>query len=127
MKPEQVDPSRYHTHLDNKYGYGKVVDIPAEVAAHEPWFNQTLTQVNDSVVRLGILQGEYHWHRHAREDEFFLVLDGRLLVDLEGETIALDRHRGYTVRAGVLHRTRAPEKTIVIMVEAATVTPTGDA
>jgi mannose-6-phosphate isomerase-like protein (cupin superfamily) len=127
MKPEKVDPSRYDTRLDNKYGYERVVDIPAEVATHHPWFNQTLTQVNDSVVRLGIIQGEYHWHRHAREDEFFLVLEGRLLIDLEGgETVALDQHRGYTVPAGKLHRPRAPEKTVVIMVEAATVTPTGD-
>jgi mannose-6-phosphate isomerase-like protein (cupin superfamily) len=128
MQIETVDPDRYQTRLDNKYGYRTVVDIPAEVAAHEPWFNQTLTQVNDSVVRLGILRGEYHWHKHDREDEFFLVLEGRLFIDLEGgETIALDRHLGYTVPKGLVHRTRAPEKTIVLMVEAASVTPTGDA
>jgi mannose-6-phosphate isomerase-like protein (cupin superfamily) len=106
---------------------GQVVDIAAEVAAHQPWFNQTLTRVNDSVVRLGIVRGEYHWHRHAREDEFFLVLDGRLDLDLDGgETVALERHQGYTVPAGRLHRTRAEETTVIVMVEAATVTPTGD-
>jgi mannose-6-phosphate isomerase-like protein (cupin superfamily) len=127
MEPEKVDTSRYDTRLDNKYGHGRVIDIPAEVAEHAPWYNQTLTQVNDSVVRLGIIQGEYHWHRHAREDEFFLVLEGRLLIDLDGrETVALDRHRGYTVPAGTVHRTRAPERTVILMVEAATVTPTGD-
>ena len=108
------DPARYNTHLDNKYGYLTVVDIPREVAEHAPWFNQTLTQVNDAVVRLGILEGEYHWHKHDNEDEFFVVLEG------------LDRHFGYTVPKGVVHRTRAPEKTVVLMVEAATVTPTGD-
>jgi mannose-6-phosphate isomerase-like protein (cupin superfamily) len=127
MANPSFDPSRYDTRLDNKYGFLTVVDIPAEVAAHAPWFNQTLTQVNDAVVRLGILQGEYHWHKHDQEDEFFLVLEGQLLVDVEGRgTIVLDKHLGYTVPKGVVHRTRAPEKTIVVMVEKATVTPTGD-
>jgi mannose-6-phosphate isomerase-like protein (cupin superfamily) len=118
---------RYNTRLDNKYGYLTVVDIPKEVAEHAPWFNQTLTQVNDSVVRLGILEGEYHWHKHDNEDEFFVVLDGQLLIDVEGKgTIVLDKHLGYTVPKGVVHRTRAPKRTIVLMVEAASVTPTGD-
>ena len=121
------DPARYNTHLDNKYGYLTVVDIPREVAEHAPWFNQTLTTVNDSVVRLGIIKGEYHWHKHDNEDEFFVVLEGQLFLDVEGKgTIRLDRHFGYTVPKGVVHRTRAPEKTVVLMVEAATVTPTGD-
>ncbi len=118
---------RYDTRLDNKYGYLTVIDIPSEVAEHAPWFNQTLTQVNDSVVRLGILEGEYHWHKHDHEDECFVVLEGELLLDVEGKgTIALGKHLGYTVPKGVVHRTRAPGKTIVLMVEAATVTPTGD-
>jgi mannose-6-phosphate isomerase-like protein (cupin superfamily) len=118
---------RYDTRLDNKYGYLTVIDIPKEVAEHAPWFNQTLTRVNDSVVRLGILEGEYHWHKHDTEDECFVVLEGELLIDVEGKgTIALTRHLGYTVPKGVVHRTRAPKKTIVLMVEAATVTPTGD-
>ncbi len=127
MEPEKVDPARYDTRLDVKYGASTLVDIPAEVAQHAPWFNQTLTRVNDCVVRLGILQGEYHWHRHAREDEFFVVLEGQLLIDLEGAaTVALERHQGYTVAAGVVHRTRALQEAVVLMVEAATVTPTGD-
>jgi mannose-6-phosphate isomerase-like protein (cupin superfamily) len=127
MQQEKIDTSRYNTRLDNKYGYLNVVDIPKEVREHAPWFNQTLTKVNDSVVRLGILEGEYHWHKHDHEDEFFVVLEGQLLIDVEGEgTIVLDRHLGYTVPKGVVHRTRAPKKTVVLMVEAATVTPTGD-
>jgi mannose-6-phosphate isomerase-like protein (cupin superfamily) len=118
---------RYNTRLDNKYGLSTVIDIPGEVATHAPWFNQTLTQVNDSVVRLGILQGEYHWHKHDLEDECFIVLDGELLLDIEGkDTVVLSKHLGYTVPKGVVHRTRAPGKTIVLMIEAATVTPTGD-
>jgi mannose-6-phosphate isomerase-like protein (cupin superfamily) len=119
---------RYNTRLDNKYGQSELIDIPAEVASHEPWFNQTLTQVNDCVVRLGIIQGEYHWHKHDREDECFIVLDGELFLDIEGHgTMTLTKHLGYTVPKGVVHRTRATVKTVILMVEAATVTPTGDA
>ena len=118
---------RYNTKLDNKYGQLTTIDIPAEVAAHEPWFNQTLTQVNDCVVRLGIIQGEYHWHKHDHEDECFVVLDGELMVDVQDKgTVTLTRHQGYTIPKGVVHRTRAAVKTVILMVEGATVTPTGD-
>jgi quercetin dioxygenase-like cupin family protein len=118
---------RYDTRLDNKYGQLTVIDIPAEIREHAPWFNQTLTQVNDAVVRLGIIKGEYHWHKHDLEDECFIVLDGELLLDIEGkETVVLTRHLGYTVPRGVVHRTRANETTVILMVEAATVTPTGN-
>ena len=119
---------RYHTLLDNKYGALRLIDIPAEVAAHQPWFNQTLTQVNDCVVRLGIIEGEYHWHKHDHEDECFIVLDGELLIDLEDRgTITLAQHQGFTIPKGVVHRTRALHKTVILMVEGAGVTPTGDA
>jgi mannose-6-phosphate isomerase-like protein (cupin superfamily) len=104
----------YKIHLDNKYGQSTVIDIPAEIAAAgDDWFNQTLTTVNDAVVRLGVIQGEFHWHKHVDEDEFFLVLDGQLLIDIDG---------GETV----IHRTRAPRRTVLLMVESAGVVPTGD-
>jgi mannose-6-phosphate isomerase-like protein (cupin superfamily) len=117
----------YDIHLDDKYGQLRVVDIPAEIAAHEPWFNQTLTTVNETAVRLGLIEGDFHFHKHDEEDEFFLVLEGRLLIDIQdGETVTLDRHQGYTVPRGVVHRTRAPERTAILMVEPAGVRPTGD-
>ncbi len=116
----------YRIHTDIKYGYNTLVDIPALAAENEPWFNQSLTEVNDSVVRLGILEGEFHWHKHDEEDEFFLVLEGKLLIDLEGETVELGPHQGYTVPKGVMHKTRAPERSVILMVENASVTPTGD-
>src|SRR3954447_11772990 len=85
----------YEIHLDDKYGSLALIDIPAEIAAHEPWFNQTLTTVNDSVVRLGIIEGDFHWHKHETEDEFFLVLEGQLLIDLEDrDTVTLNPHPG---------------------------------
>jgi mannose-6-phosphate isomerase-like protein (cupin superfamily) len=117
----------YDIHLDDKYGHLQLVDIPAEIAAHEPWFNQTLTTVNDSVVRLGIIEGDFHFHKHDVDDEFFLVLEGTLLIDFEDrETVTLKPHQGYTVPRGVVHRTRAPERTAILMVEPAGVVPTGD-
>ena len=117
----------YDIRLNDRYGPLELIDIPAEAQAHEPWFNQTLTTVNDSVVRLGVLHGDFHWHKHDDEDEFFLVLSGQLLIDLRDRaTVALDPLQGYTVPRGVEHRTRAPVRTHVVMVEAAGVEPTGD-
>jgi mannose-6-phosphate isomerase-like protein (cupin superfamily) len=117
----------YDIHLDDKYGSLTLIDFPAEIAAHEPWFNQTLTTVNDAVVRLGVIEGDFHWHKHDDQDEFFLVLDGQLLIDLrDRETVTLDQHQGYTVPKGVEHRTRAPRRTAILMVEAAGVIPVGD-
>lgn len=118
----------YTIQLENKYGYSKLIDIPAEVdACKAEWFNQTLTQVNQSVVRLGIFHGEFHWHKHDDEDEFFLVLDGQFFIDIENSgTITLNKHQGYTVPKKVVHRTRAPGKAVVLMVESAGVVPTGD-
>jgi mannose-6-phosphate isomerase-like protein (cupin superfamily) len=90
------------------------------------WYNQTLCQVNASVVRLGVVEGEYHWHKHDEDDEFFYVLEGRLLIDLEGRTLALGPRQGTVVPKGVLHRTRALERTVMLMVENAGIVPTGN-
>ncbi len=117
----------YSINLDVKFGSLELIDVPGLVAASkEQWSNQTLCQVNESVVRLGVVQGEFHWHKHDEEDEFFFVLQGKLLIDLEGKTINLETHQGYTIPKGVIHRTRAPERTAVLMVERSSVKPTGD-
>ena len=119
--------SDYDIHLDDKFGQLALIDLGAEASAHEPWFNQTLTSVNDAVVRLGEIEGDFHWHSHDAEDEFFLVLEGRLLIDFEDrDTVTLDPHHGFTVPRGVVHRTRAPVRTVILMVEPAGVVPTGD-
>lgn len=118
----------YTINVDDKFGSLTLIDLNAEIAAHAPWFNQTLTTVNDAVVRLGVIEGDFHWHKHDAEDEFFLVLEGQLLIDLEDrDTVRLDPHQGYTVPRGVVHRTRAPVRTAILMVEPAAVVPTGDA
>jgi mannose-6-phosphate isomerase-like protein (cupin superfamily) len=119
--------SDYDIRLDDKFGHLALIDVAREAAAHDPWFNQTLTSVNDAVIRLGVIEGDFHWHKHDDTDEFFLVLDGQLLIDLDGgETVTLDPHQGYTVPRTVVHRTRAPVRTSILMVEAAGVSPTGD-
>lgn len=117
----------YATHLDVKYGPLEVVDVPALVAAcADRWFNQTLVSVNGAVVRMGVVEGEYHWHKHEADDEFFFVVEGRLFVDIEAGTFALAARQGLVVPRGVKHRTRAPERTVILMVENAGIVPTGD-
>lgn len=117
----------YATRMDIRYPALEVVDVPEIVAAcTDRWFNQTLCQVNDSVVRLGVIEGEYHWHKHDDLDEFFLVLEGNLLIDLEGRVVELAPQQGFVVPKGTVHRTRAPLRTVIIMVEGAAIIPTGD-
>ena len=117
----------YAINLDTEFGFLELIDVPSLVAAcEERWYNQTLCQVNDCVVRLGIMQGEFHWHKHDEEDEFFFVLEGRFLIDLEDETVTLEPHQGYTIPRGVVHRTRAPEQAVILMIEGSSVEPTGD-
>ena len=95
-------------------------------ACPHKWYNQTLCQVNDSVVRLGVVQGEYHWHKHDGDDEFFYVVEGRLLIDLEASTVELAPRQGVVIPKGVMHRPRAPERTVILMVETKGIIPTGN-
>jgi mannose-6-phosphate isomerase-like protein (cupin superfamily) len=117
----------YVTKLDVKYEHLQKIDVPEMVrACTDKWFNQTLTKVNESVVRLGIVEGEYHWHKHDNDDEFFFVVEGQLLIDLENQTIELNPGQGVTITKGVMHRPRAPRKTVMLMVETSAIQPTGD-
>lgn len=123
---------KYNINLDIKYGHHALIDIP-EIVQHntEKWFNQTLTKVNESVVRIGIVEGEFHWHKHDKEDEFFFVVEGRLYIDVEDEpgkvrTIELGPQQGTTISKGIMHRPRAPKKTVMLMVENYTIVPTGE-
>ncbi len=118
----------YATYLDIKFPALATIDVPALVAAcTDRWYNQTLCRVNDSVVRLGVMQGEYHWHKHDQDDEFFFVLDGHFIIDLEDRSIDLQPRQGFVVPRGTVHRTRAPDRAVILMVETASIIPTGDA
>jgi len=117
----------YETRLNILFAPGEVIDEKAlSDACTFKWYNQTLCQVNQSVVRLGVVEGEYHWHQHEADDEFFYVVEGQLLIDLDGRTVELAPRQGFVVPKGVIHRTRALVRTVILMVESAGIIPTGD-
>ncbi len=121
------DKTKYNQQMNVKYKHLELIDVPAIVAeCKEKWFNQTLTEINDSVARIGIVEGEYHWHKHDNDDEFFFVLEGELFIDLEDKTIVLKPMQGVTITKGVMHRPRAPKKTVMLMVETKTIDPIGN-
>jgi len=132
MTPPSKFP--YATHLNILFDPLQKIELdPLVAAVRDQWYNQTLVEVNESIVRVGVMQGEYHWHEHTNDDEFFFVLDGRFLIDLEpqadgvtpGRVVTLGPREGFVVPKGVRHRTRAPERSVILMVETASVVPTG--
>jgi mannose-6-phosphate isomerase-like protein (cupin superfamily) len=117
----------YETRLNILHGALELIDVGKLVGDCKfPWYNQTLCRVNESVVRLVVVQGEYHWHNHDSDVEFFFVVSGQFLIDLEDRTITLNPQQGVVVPKGVMHRPRAPERTVILMVETASIVPTGD-
>jgi mannose-6-phosphate isomerase-like protein (cupin superfamily) len=117
----------YSINADMKFNPLELIDVnKLQAQVNEEWFNQTLCEVNDSVVRLGVVKGEFHWHKHDNEDEFFYVVSGKLIIDLADRSVELFSQQGFTVPKGVVHRTRAPERTVILMIEGKTVIPTGD-
>jgi mannose-6-phosphate isomerase-like protein (cupin superfamily) len=120
-------PFPYDTHLDIRYKPMELVNVQALVdSVTHPWYNQTLCKVNDSVVRLGVVQGQYHWHKHDDEDEFFYVVEGKFIIEMRDRTVELGPRQGFVVPKGVEHCPRAPEKTVILMVEGAGIVPTGN-
>jgi mannose-6-phosphate isomerase-like protein (cupin superfamily) len=117
----------YETRLNIYFQQGEVIDEKSLAdACGYKWYNQTLCQVNDSVVRLGVVEGEYHWHQHDDDDEFFYVVEGTLFIDLPDRTVELTPRKGFVVPKKVTHRTRAPQRTVILMVENAGIIPTGN-
>ena len=120
-------PQNFTNKENDKYGKLTLIDVPAETAAHAPWFNQTLTTVNDSVVRLGIFEGDFPFHKHTDQDEFFLVLEGEIEMDVEGAPpVPLKQFQGFTVPKGTVHRPRSPKRSVVLMIESIGIVATGD-
>jgi mannose-6-phosphate isomerase-like protein (cupin superfamily) len=116
----------YNTRLNVLHRPLEIIDVGGLVeACTDAWYNQTLCKVDESVVRLGVVHGEYHWHKHNNEDEFFYVVSGQLLIDLEGRCIDLSPGKAVVIPKGVMHRPRAPERTVILMVERAGIVPTG--
>jgi len=121
------DYNKYSIDLEVKFKPLEIIDISTLVAnSSKKWQNISLCNVNDSVVRLAVIEGEFHWHKHEKEDEFFYIIEGELLIDLEDETVSLKPNQGFTVPMGIKHRTRAPNRTSVLLIEKKTIIPTGD-
>ena len=117
----------YETRLNVLYSALEKIDVkPLVDACTFPWYNQTLCRVNESVVRLGVVQGDYHWHKHDDDDEFFYVVSGQFIIDLEGRSVSLNPQQCFVLPKGVMHRPRAPERTVILMVETAAIVPTGN-
>ena len=124
---KSVQDFPYKTFLNILHGPLELIDVQKLVdGCTDKWWNQTLCKVNDAGVRLGIVEGEYHWHEHSDIDEFFYVIEGRFLIDLKDRTVDLAPKQGFVVPRGVLHRPRAPKRTVILMVERADIVPTGD-
>jgi mannose-6-phosphate isomerase-like protein (cupin superfamily) len=101
------------------------IDDAKRLSDH-PWFNRTLCTVNATAVRIGVFKGEFHWHAHENEDEFFFVLEGSLSIEIEGrDAIHLEPFEGVVVPKGVRHCPKAPRGATVLMVEQNTIVPTG--
>ena len=123
----QDNEDRYSISTEVEFGPLQLIDIPKLIKdSTREWQNFSLCEVNDCVVRLGVIHGEFHWHKHDHEDEFFYVVDGQLLIDIDDKVHDLQPGQGIMVPKGVLHRTRAPKRTAILMIEGKTVTPTGD-
>jgi oxalate decarboxylase/phosphoglucose isomerase-like protein (cupin superfamily) len=127
----ETAPFPYETRLNILHASLELIDVHAVPGANDyKWFNQTLCKVNDSVVRMAAIEGEYHWHKHDDDDEFFYVVDGELLIDIrdgfEDRTVSLLPGQGVVVPKTVIHRTRAPKRTTILMVENAGIIPTGN-
>jgi mannose-6-phosphate isomerase-like protein (cupin superfamily) len=127
MSPTDPRDYPYVTKLDVLFDPLQMIDVQKIAnSVTDKWFNQTLCKVNDSVVRMGVVEGDYHWHKHDDLDEFFYVVEGEFLIDLEGSTVTLLPKQAFVVPKGVLHRTRAPRRCVIIMVEGESIVPTGD-
>ena len=119
-------PDRYDISKEILFGALEKMDVDAVAGAQTPWWNRTLTEVNNAVVRLAVMDGDFHWHKHDGEDEFFYVLEGALTIEIEGGAVRLEPGQGVTIPRGHMHFPHAHGRTVVLMVEQASVTPTGD-
>lgn len=83
----------------------------------DDWKNFVVSEVNDHVVRLSLLQRDFHWHSHSKSDEVFYVIQGKLFVDLEDRTEELHPGEMITIPKNVQHRTRSQDRTILLCFE----------
>lgn len=117
----------YNMQMEVKYDYLEKIDVPEIVKnCTDKWFNQSLCNVNSSVFRLGIFQGEYHLHKHDHDDELFFVIEGSIILETENGNFELGQYEGVCVPKGVMHRPIARNKAIVLMIENTGIDPIGN-
>ena len=116
----------YNMQMDIKYNYLEKINVPEIVKeCTDKWFNQSLCEVNSSVFRLGIFEGEYHLHKHDHDDELFFVIDGSIVLETEKGNFELGQFEGVCVPKGIMHRPIAKQKAIVLMIENKGIDPIG--
>ncbi|SKC80779.1 cupin domain-containing protein [Krasilnikoviella flava] len=93
----------------------------------EPWQPHLLARVNDYAVKVVKLDGEFVWHTHDDTDELFLVLSGRLTIQLRDRDVVLGPHDVFVVPKGVEHCPRADGEVHALLVEPTVTVNTGDA
>jgi len=90
------------------------------------WSPKIIADLNDAHVKLAKVQGEFVWHRHAEEDELFLVLHGRLVIQLRDGEMVLGPGEMVVIPKGVEHRPVAEEEVHLLLVEPKAIRHTGD-
>jgi len=123
-----VSENEFNIHYQPLFSALQLMDVQKLIdEVTDPWYNQTLIQVGDVVVRLGVMQGEFVWHKHDDQDEFFFLLDGVFRIELENaEPVELSPRQAFQVPAGMLHRPVVPVRSAVLMLEKAGVVATGN-
>ncbi|QSX74681.1 cupin domain-containing protein [Lysobacter arenosi] len=118
MRSQFPSPDDYSAQTA-RFGGLTVVDVGAlHATVTEAYRNDVLANVNGDCMRLSVFEGEYRWHRHPDSDELFLVVEGRLQIDLAGrETVELAPWQFIVVPAGTVHRTRAIGRTVNLTFE----------
>ncbi|MFJ8090901.1 cupin domain-containing protein [Lysinibacillus sp. NPDC095746] len=96
-----------------KNGQLKVYNLNELIKNQSDYTNFIVSEVNDHALRIAVINGEFHWHKHENCDELFYVLEGELFIDLENtETVSLKPGEIFTVPANTMHRTRSNERTV---------------
>jgi len=101
---------------------------PKEVAASltELWSPRVIAEVDDSYIKVAKVHGSLAWHSHDAEDELFLILKGRLRIEMESGTVALGEGEMFVVPKGVRHNPVADEECLLMLIERKSTQHTGN-
>lgn len=118
---------KYSMGTETEFQPLELIDIKRVIdSSKKDWQNRLLCEVNDFSVRLAVIKGDFYWHIHHDDDEFFYVVDGTLFIDIAEEVIELGPNQAFLVPKGIKHRTRAPTGTLVLVFEKSSTVLTGD-